>query len=105
MPVIRSRKVFMKAAKFLGLYFPSLPSSVFIKAVETLSLIADSEDFGTYRDRHVDLSTSSEDLDVLLHLKENCLSTLPGLEYKRLLRPLIDAIEKAKRSYAISSRK
>ena len=104
MPVIRSRKVFMKAAKFLGLYFPSLPSSVFIKAVETLSLIADSEDFGTYRDRHVDLSTS-EDLDVLLHLKENCLSTLPGLEYKSLLRPLIDAIEKAKRSYAISSRK
>ena len=62
--------------------------------METLSLLVDTDDFGTYRSHYYD----NEDVETLLSLKENCLNELfTDFENRKVVRPLIDCIEKAKR--------
>lgn len=67
MPIIRERGIFMMAAKFLSIYHQALPQPTVIKCVQSLSLLVETEEFTTYRDRHV--KTSDEDIAFLTHLK------------------------------------
>ena len=103
MPIVRARGIFILGARFLNRFHCDLQPPSLLKVVEALSLLADSEDFGTYRDRHIPLL--QENIDILSSLKDNCLTNLLTSENRKIARPLADAIDKAKRSYSLSSRK
>jgi hypothetical protein len=95
MPLIRERGIFMLSARVLNMCSAALLQSHRLKVAEALSLMADTEDFGTYRTIYI---PSKMDVEVLIQLKDNCLAELTkDFDHKRLLRPLIDCIERAKR--------
>ena len=103
MPIIRERGIFMLGARFLNRFHIDLQQPPLLKIVEALSLLADSEDFSTYRERHIPLE--QENIEILSSLKEHCLSGLLTSENRKIARPLADAIDKAKRSFSLTSRK
>jgi hypothetical protein len=66
-----------------------------VKIAEALALMTQSEDFSTYRAQYYNSGT---DLEKLLELKETVLPDLiADPDNKKLLRPLLDNIDKAKR--------
>ena len=91
----------MLGVRFLNRFHDDLQPPSLLKVVEALSLLADSEDFSTYRDRHIPLS--GENIDLLSSLKEYCLTELLSSENRKIVRPLADAIDKAKRSFSHSA--
>jgi len=97
MPYIRERKVFTTAARVLNVFGKQLVKSHRLIAVESLALIVDSEDFATNPRQYI----GPEDLDIMLELKENVLQELmQDMEKRKVVRPLVDAIDKAKRQLA-----
>ena len=99
MPLIRERRIFMIGCKFLKNYFNSIPKESLLKAVECLSVLAESEDFSTYRNSYIP-PENLEDIDNLVIFRTDVLSPLlSDLESRRVVRPLADAIDKAKRQY------
>ena len=63
-------------------------------AAQALSLMVDTEDFLTHKSEYY----ANEDVEALLQLKENVLQDLMSdLDARKLVRPLVDAIDKAKR--------
>jgi hypothetical protein len=60
-----------------------------------LAYLVDTEDFLTHRDQYI---IGREDIEDLVRCKEQVLQGLmTDLEKKKVIRPLIDAIDKAKR--------
>ncbi len=96
MPYIRERKIFVKAVQVLTSFGPLMVKAQRQIAAEALALIADSEDFSTNTRQHYDAS----DLPLMLECKEKVLSELmQDLDKRKLVRPLVDAIDKAKRQF------
>lgn len=95
MPLVRERVLFMKLSRFLARFHSQLiPRQRFLCA-ETLSYFVDTEDFVTNRDQYI---VDRSEVEELSALKENVLSALmTELETKKVIRPLLDSIEKAKR--------
>ena len=105
MPVVRARGVFLLAVSTLESTHKLLPQEPLLRYVEALSLIAETEDFKTYRDSYV----QPADLELLLNLKSSCLLPLQtsagggSSTQRQIVRPLIDSIDRLKRS--VSTRK
>lgn len=97
MSYIRAERLFSSAVKFLdrwhGLFSPH---SVLI-AAEALAMIADTEDFATYRTQYIE---NDADNQALQSLRTNCLSAYQSdFDARRKLRPLLDAADHAKRRF------
>ena len=95
MPLVRERKVFVQGLRVLAKVDGRvLPSHIF-HAATAMALLCESEDFSTYPDQYV---TSAADLAFLSDFRAKTLAPfLTDFEQKKALRPLIDAIDKAKR--------
>ena len=100
MPTFRNKRFLVLGIEFLSRYHEALPHPTLLSCIETLSVLVESEDFNTYRDVHLDLSDSKE-IGILSNFKEKCLSDLlKSMESRKIVRPLVDAIDKAKRTHA-----
>ena len=102
MSTIRERRVFMLGVHVLVQMAsiregaaPKMQKIHLVKIAEALALLTQTEDFGTYRSQY---HNSGTDLEKLIELKDTVLPELIAEpENKKLLRPLIDSIDKAKR--------
>ena len=92
--------------QFVIKYAQALPLSTLLKCLQSLAHLVESEEFGTYRDSHIDMS-SGEHMELLLVFKEKCLIPYSGdFEKRKVVRPLIDTVDKAERTFnARKSRK
>lgn len=95
MPIVRERRIFVLAARVLTVYEAQLiPKHKFL-AAEALAFLVDTEDFQTHRDSYIQ---GADDLNALLYLKETILQPLMAdMDKRKVIRPLIDSIDKAKR--------
>lgn len=96
----------MLGMRFLALYgsSPCLLSPHRLKCLEALALIADTEDFATYPSEYY--CTTMDDVDVMLTVQEKVLSEFQNdMEKRKLVRPLVDCIGRAKRQRGSCSRK
>jgi len=94
MPMVRSRGVFMLAARTIRRIYTSVPQSSLLGYVQGLSLLVDTEDFKTYRSQYI----NAADLDDLLVLREEVVVPLQTDTTQRVMvRPLVDCIATAKR--------
>jgi hypothetical protein len=92
---IRDRRIFMRAASVLNLYGSEITPTYQFLAAEALALLADTEDFVTNKTAYV---TSREEVDELVMLKETLLQSLmTDLDKRKVIRPLMDSIDKLKR--------
>lgn len=96
MPIMRERGMFMLAVRAMCLFAGTLHQMHKLKAAEALSALIETEDFQTYKDQH--FNADGFDVQTLVELKDIVLSDVTK-EYslRRLIRPLIDCIDKAKR--------
>jgi len=100
MPTVRARKVFMRATRTLRRIHDAVPRDALLRYVQALALLADTEDFKTYRSQHVEAG----DLDDLLAIREAVLVPLQTDTTQRVMvRPLIDCIDRTKRILASSA--
>lgn len=97
MPILREKRVFMMGIEWLTLYSGSLLSIHVIKATEAMGLIADTDDFKTFRDEYI---SNAKDARLLQDFKGKCIDKhLSEFPQKKIIRPLIDSIERARRKY------
>ncbi len=101
MPLVRERHIFMLAINALSHYGSitgekELQKIHKLKIAESLALLCQTEDFTTYRNLH---HNSGSDVEVMSLLKDRVLTDLAGtnMDHKKIIRPLVDAIDKAKR--------
>jgi hypothetical protein len=100
MPTVRARGVFMRAVRTLRRIHDAVPQTWLLRFVQALALLADTEDFKTYRSQHVEVA----DLDDLLAIREAVLVPLQTDTSQRVMvRPLIDCIDRCKRILSSSS--
>ena len=70
-----------------------------MKILESLSLIADTDDFKTYTIQYI---TNISDVEELIELKTNVLQgLLTNMENRRMIRSLLDCIDKSKRTHKL----
>lgn len=94
MPYLRERKIFTTAVRVLSIFGAKMVKSHRLIAVESLAFIVDTEDFATNPRQYI----AAEDLELLLEFKETVLLELmQDTEKRKVIRPLVDAIDKAKR--------
>jgi hypothetical protein len=94
MPIVRDRHIFIQAARLLNLLGHDILRIHRLRAAQALSLLADSEDFITHTDEHY----KPADVSDMIDLKDNILMDLMSdMENRKSVRPLVDAIDKAKR--------
>lgn len=99
MPILRDKRTFVLAAQFIVTYHMSILSPHIIKAIESLSLIADTDDYKTYPNQYI---RDVNDARIMLALRQTCIDKyLPSVSDKRVVRPLIDSIDRSKRLYRI----
>ncbi len=101
MPLARDRQLFMLGMRFLDTVHASVIPTHILVGIEAMSLVAETEDFSTYRNVYI---TSARDAEVLLSFKARCLTALQAgadMERRKLLRPLVDSIDRAKRQYRL----
>ncbi len=99
MPFIRERHLFMTAIRVLSVVYSGVLTSHMLVAVEALSLLADTEDFSTYSTQYV---VNVGDAEIMVAFKAKCLQPLStDMEKRRLMRNLVDAIDKSKRKYRL----
>ncbi|CAE7571140.1 unnamed protein product [Symbiodinium microadriaticum] len=97
MPLLRDRHVFMNGVRFLHAHHGKLQRASQLLIIEALTLMADSEDFSTFRDAYVQDTNDALDLqglgdDVLSEFRKD-------IAQKRQMRPLLDLIMQLKRKY------
>lgn len=100
MPALRELHIFQNSVQFLNMYHAFLTLDNRIKCVEALSLIADSEDFSTFKTQYIPDATTAEHL---INLNNSCLTELASSspENRRLLRPLVDLSSQMKRKFRL----
>lgn len=99
MPYLRDRNVFMKAAQMLNLYHKEMFSLHVLKGVEALSLMVETDDFKTNKDLYI---SGKSDAEALINFKLTCLTPLlSNFDNRKLMRPLIEVIDKSKRQYRL----
>lgn len=87
----------MQTVQFLGTYHSSLSGAVALTVIEALVLMADSEDFSTYKSEYV---TCEADAQQLSRLNDCCLKHFQkDFAHKRMMRPLTDCISQFRRKY------
>jgi len=87
----------MIAVRAILLYGMGLLKVHKLKMIETLSQVAETEYFGTYRSQFID-TTDQKQVDQLLELKELFVNDLmTEFENRKAVRPVSDCIEKTKR--------
>ena len=65
-----------------------------LKALSSLALMAGSEDFRTYTNQYI----LDENVATLTDFKASCLASFQSdFEERKVIRPLVDCIDKAKR--------
>lgn len=100
MPLVRERRLFMLGVHVLTHLCSikgekQLQKPHRLKAAEALALLCQTEDFGTYRAQHY---SNGVDVEKMSELKDLGLADLmTNFDDKKVIRPLVDAIEKAKR--------
>lgn len=97
MKIARTRGIFMLAARWLDVNHRRLMGGDLLKAAEALALFVETEDFATYKDKYI---ASAADCSCLQNIKADCLSAFNSdFEVRRKIRPLLDAIDQAKRRH------
>jgi hypothetical protein len=99
MPLLREKNIFMLGIKVLNRCAYGLLKVHRLKAAESLALLAGTEDFLTYRSQYIN---NVQDVQALIHFKETCLiDFLNDFETKKILRPLLDCIDRSKRLFKL----
>lgn len=94
MPTIRGRGVFMLSVNLIDKVHNGVLGIHILKALSSLALMTASEDFRTYTDQYI----LYENVATLTDFKATCLASFQSdFEQKKLVRPLVDCIDKAKR--------
>lgn len=97
MLIARNRNIFMLGARWIEMYHRRLMGPDVMKCLESLSLFVETEDFSTYKDKYI---ASASDSACLQTIKTECLSAYDSdFEVRRKIRPLLDAIDQAKRRF------
>jgi len=99
MPIIREKQIFLKGISVLNFFHHHILKPHRLIACEALALLVKTEDFQTYTNQYYDIR-NQYDVEKLLYFREEILNDLIGhneLENKKLVRPLIDLIDKVKR--------
>lgn len=87
----------MLGVRVLCQYGPRLLPVHQLKACQALSAVAETEHFITYFDSYINI-TSGDDVEVLSKLKDSVLAEVTkDFANRKLVRPLVDAIDKSKR--------
>lgn len=95
MPIIRENRLFIKIVQNLNEFAADMIPKQKLLIATALALLVDTEDFIIHRDQYI---TCREDVEDLVRCKEQVLTSLmTDLEKKRVIRPLVDSIDKAKR--------
>ena len=95
MPAIRDRQVFMKGLRVIDKVHNHVLSAHIVTCLTAMSLITESEDFITFPDQYI---TNADDVAFLITFRTNCIAKFStDFEQKKAIRPLTDAIDKAKR--------
>jgi hypothetical protein len=99
MPLLRARRIFMTGVNLLNTYHSGLSTDTKLLIASCLSQVAETEDFATYREEYV---RDSADAEVLQLVKAKCLAPFQTeFEKKKLVRALLDSIDRAKRQYKL----
>mmetsp|Transcript_4239 Transcript_4239/g.6950 ORF Transcript_4239/g.6950 Transcript_4239/m.6950 type:complete len:315 (+) Transcript_4239:78-1022(+) len=97
MPIMRERQLLLLAVRALRLYGNKLLVAHRLKAAEALAAVVETEDYSTYSAQYAD-PNSSADVEVLVAFKEEVLAELAKeMSQRKVVRPLMDAIDKIKR--------
>lgn len=97
--MLRERRVFMQATRFLLLYHHLILSPHLHKAIEALALFTETDDFKTFREEYI---RDRNDASILVDFKKQCLErVLQHHENKRVIRPLVDCIDRSKRLFRV----
>ena len=68
-----------------------------LKCAEALSAMVETEDFQTYKDRYY--NANGFDVQTMIEMKERVLADVTSdFSTRKLIRPLIDCIDRAKRA-------
>lgn len=95
MPILRESRVFINMIQNLNEFASEIIPKHKLLIAASLAYLVDTEDFITHRDQYI---TCRDDVDELVRCKEQVLQGLmTDLEKKKIVRPLMDAIDKAKR--------
>jgi hypothetical protein len=98
MSYLRAERLFSTAVRFLDKYHRMMAPQCVMTAAEALAMIADTEDFVTYRSQYIE---NEADNHALQSLRTNCLAEFQSdFDARRKLRPLLDAADQAKRRFA-----
>mmetsp|Transcript_29467 Transcript_29467/g.40491 ORF Transcript_29467/g.40491 Transcript_29467/m.40491 type:complete len:324 (+) Transcript_29467:23-994(+) len=102
MPIVRERGIFMLLIRVLNQFCNPIEGSILklhrLKAADTLSLLVETEDFNTHRSSYYNQSGLGGDIDAMVELKECCLKDLlTDMDSRKMIRPLVDCIDRAKR--------
>lgn len=97
MPEFRAKGIFMLGARVLCQYGPRLLPAHQLKACQALAAAAETEHFITYFDSYINIG-AGDDVEVLGRLKDTVLAEVTkDFANRKLVRPLVDAIDKSKR--------
>lgn len=98
MPEFRAKGIFMLGVRVLCQYGPHLLPAHQLKACQALAAVAETEHFITYFDSYINLTGGSDDVALLGRLKDSVLAEVnKDFGNRKLVRPLVDAIDKCKR--------
>lgn len=98
MPFLRSENVFMKGVRVFLIVYQYLANVHQLKMLEALGSLTDTEDFRSYRERYV---ANADDGRSLLELKSAITPLMINPEIKRMLRSLVDCIDRSKRQFRL----
>lgn len=94
MPTIRERGIFMLSVNLIERVHTGVLGVHILKALSSLALMAGTEDFITYTNQYI----RQENVVTLVDFKASCLVSFQSdFENRKIIRPLVDCIDKAKR--------
>ena len=98
LPILRTGNVLVLGIHVLDQCHTRLERPYLVECCEALALLADTEDYSTYRSQYLG---SPDDLSSMIHFQEECLSELlEDMEVRRRVRALHTAIDAAKRLHS-----
>lgn len=96
MPLVRELNIFSLAIQALLQYGHDLHVNHRFTAAKALASLVETEDFCTHREAFY--SQSAGDIDRMIQFKDSFLAEFTSdLEKRKPIRPLLDAIDRAKR--------
>jgi len=106
MPTLRAQNILMLGVKVLCHFGNRLTPAQQLLACQALSGIVETEHYITFPDTYLSFSADSVDVDLLCQLKDTVLGNVTKeISNRKLVRPLVDAIDKIKRMRKVSESK